>query len=410
MIDAFVAAFRDTIEYCDCEDERILDSARKNVIGFFSGERGTPLPASRLALVPRPEGERDSVVGAALVIGMRGGSVLLDVLFVTPEWQRAGVATALVSSVVDHLHDSGHGTLKSRYNLGNDASRAWHRKFGFVDDSDSDLFMSWRNRTRDERHAEHELWRREKLGDLDASRSAAAPDMARSLTSSGLWYGVVMRTTLTIGDIDRIVRSTCCRDCGAAGTRGETVPHEDACARLASRLRCDPAQPVGHELEVESDRRGKSGGGDGAGCPLVSPERTTRSCRYRFDLTRAHRGIPMVLSPVRSAPRRSSHACFNRAVPLRRGRRDAGDWRGPGRRMGMLGWPEPHREPFRRLLVHPAVVARLNELCGVRFRLDHGPRLLAGGDGTGASCREAGSRSRPPRGTTSRTAASSRAP
>ena len=160
MIDAFVAAFRDTIEYCDWEDERILDSARMNVFGFFSGERGNPLPASRLALVSQPESERNSVVGAALVIGMRGGSVLLDVLFVTPEWQRAGVATALVSAVVDRLHESGHGTLKSRYNLGNDASRAWHRKFGFVEDSDLFLAESYH------RHAEHELWRREKLGDL----------------------------------------------------------------------------------------------------------------------------------------------------------------------------------------------------------------------------------------------------
>ncbi|MCY4376230.1 MAG: GNAT family N-acetyltransferase [Spirochaetaceae bacterium] len=160
MIDAFVAAFRDAIEYCDWEDERILDSARNNVTGFFSGERGHPLPASRLALVSQPEGERESVVGAALVIGMRGGSVLLDVLFVTPEWQRVGVATALVSSVTDQLHDSGHSTLKSRYNLGNDASRAWHRKFGFAEDSDLFLAESYC------RHAEHELWRREKLGDL----------------------------------------------------------------------------------------------------------------------------------------------------------------------------------------------------------------------------------------------------
>ena len=160
MIDAFVVAFRDTIEYCDWEDEKILDSARKNVIGFFSGERGNPLPASRLALVSQPEGERESVVGASLVVGMRGGSALLDVLFVTPEWQRRGVATALVSSVIDRLHDGGNSTLKSRYNLGNDESRAWHRKFGFVDDSDLFLAESYY------RHAEHELWRREKLGNL----------------------------------------------------------------------------------------------------------------------------------------------------------------------------------------------------------------------------------------------------
>ena len=43
---------------------------------------------------------------------------------------------------------------------------------------------------------------------------------------------------------------------------------------------------------------------------------------------------------------------------------------------GMLGWPEPHRTPFRKMLVHPMVVSRLNELCGKSFRLDHGPQLI----------------------------------
>ena len=48
MIAAFVAAFKDTIDFCDWEETRIADSARDNVIGFFSGERGEPHPASRL--------------------------------------------------------------------------------------------------------------------------------------------------------------------------------------------------------------------------------------------------------------------------------------------------------------------------------------------------------------------------
>lgn len=46
---------------------------------------------------------------------------------------------------------------------------------------------------------------------------------------------------------------------------------------------------------------------------------------------------------------------------------------------GMLGWPEPDRTLFRRMLIHPVVVSRLNALCGPRFRLDHGP-LLIGAD------------------------------
>ncbi len=49
---------------------------------------------------------------------------------------------------------------------------------------------------------------------------------------------------------------------------------------------------------------------------------------------------------------------------------------------GMLGWPEPHRAPFRRMLVHPVVVSCLNAFCGPGFRLDHGPWLLGATKGT----------------------------
>jgi hypothetical protein len=49
---------------------------------------------------------------------------------------------------------------------------------------------------------------------------------------------------------------------------------------------------------------------------------------------------------------------------------------------GMLGWPAPYREPFRRLLVHPAVVSRLNAFSGRGFRLDHGPLLIGADAGT----------------------------
>ena len=71
-----------------------------------------------------------------------------------------GVATALVSAIIEQLYEIGHRTLKSRYNLGNRESRAWHRAFGFVDDSDLLLAESYY------RLAEHELWRRERVGDV----------------------------------------------------------------------------------------------------------------------------------------------------------------------------------------------------------------------------------------------------
>src|SRR5262245_35651265 len=43
---------------------------------------------------------------------------------------------------------------------------------------------------------------------------------------------------------------------------------------------------------------------------------------------------------------------------------------------GMLAWERPWCEPFRKLLVHPQIVGRLNEMSGKGFRLDHGPLLI----------------------------------
>ena len=46
---------------------------------------------------------------------------------------------------------------------------------------------------------------------------------------------------------------------------------------------------------------------------------------------------------------------------------------------GMLGWPAPHRDLFRDLLVHPLLVWYLNQLVGYGFRLDRQPELLGVG-------------------------------
>ena len=47
-----------------------------------------------------------------------------------------------------------------------------------------------------------------------------------------------------------------------------------------------------------------------------------------------------------------------------------------GQTGGMLGWPAPLRDPFRELMVHPALVWYLNQIVGYGFRLDRPPRLL----------------------------------
>ena len=44
---------------------------------------------------------------------------------------------------------------------------------------------------------------------------------------------------------------------------------------------------------------------------------------------------------------------------------------------GMLGWAQPHCEPFRALLCHPTVAQVLTTLLGVGYRLDHSPLMIA---------------------------------
>jgi hypothetical protein len=41
-----------------------------------------------------------------------------------------------------------------------------------------------------------------------------------------------------------------------------------------------------------------------------------------------------------------------------------------------LEMPQPHSDPFRKMLVHPQIVSRLNAMCDRGFRLDHGPELI----------------------------------
>lgn len=48
---------------------------------------------------------------------------------------------------------------------------------------------------------------------------------------------------------------------------------------------------------------------------------------------------------------------------------------------GMLGWPSPHRDVFRRVLAHPRLVPYLTELLGEGYRMDHLPLVIASNQG-----------------------------
>jgi len=162
LMAAYLAAFAETIEYCDYTEAKLEKAARRTLTGHFSGKRGNPLSASRVAVDPHNTGK---LLGAALLIAGRN-CARLDLLFVHPAWQGRGTATALLADAVNHLHFQGAGRLLSRYHIGNDASRRWHQRFGFVEEPDlqrARLYCA---------AARQELWRRERLGDLTPKERA----------------------------------------------------------------------------------------------------------------------------------------------------------------------------------------------------------------------------------------------
>lgn len=163
LIQSSVTAFRDGIEYCDWPVMKIREDARATVEGFFAGRRGAPLAASRV--LRDGDGPSQPLLGALLVVDTGERRALLDLLFLVPEYQRRGLATAMAESAVNALQDMGLETLESQYQLGNEASRAWHHRFGFVDQPDVQVARALLA------HARHELERQEseKPGNRDQS-------------------------------------------------------------------------------------------------------------------------------------------------------------------------------------------------------------------------------------------------
>lgn len=162
LIEAYIAAFGTTIEYCDYTDAKLEQAAHRTLKEHFSGKRGNPLSASRVALDPQ---DIEKLVGAALLVAGRDGA-RLDLLFVHPAWQGRGLATALVVEAANHLHFQGTQRLLSRYHIGNDASRHWHQRFGFVEEPDLPRARLYRTAVR------QALWRRERLGNLTPEEHA----------------------------------------------------------------------------------------------------------------------------------------------------------------------------------------------------------------------------------------------
>ena len=167
LVSAYIQAFRDSIEFCDWPEERIEEQARQDLEGFFAGRRGKPLEVSRVAVDDAAGSGERRALGAALLLEVAPQTALLGLLFVVPGRRRRGLATALVSEAAEGLSRRGFRRFESRYHLGNEASRAWHLRFGFVDEPDLFLAESMLH------HVRHEIWRRERLGDLTPEERAS---------------------------------------------------------------------------------------------------------------------------------------------------------------------------------------------------------------------------------------------
>ncbi|HEU4740845.1 MAG TPA: GNAT family N-acetyltransferase [Meiothermus sp.] len=152
IFNGLASAYRDGIEFCDCEPQSFEQAIYAMTAQFIS------LAQSRkhawVITFPYDGGSR---VLAGCYVKDLGERAVLESLFVRPEWQRAGLATALLHHLVNQLASQGKTSLESGYWLGNEASAAWHRAVGF-------RVLPDLNITRlDRLHVWHELERRERL-------------------------------------------------------------------------------------------------------------------------------------------------------------------------------------------------------------------------------------------------------
>lgn len=154
MTEGFYQSFRDSVEFCDWTTKDIRKHAEKNITDYFASIRGVPLLQSMMALEPKTK----QLIGLALFVITEKQRYKLDLLFVTPDYQKQGLATAMVSHVTAQLHERGVREVYSLYHICNDASRKWHQRFGFKEEYDV-LFIRLKYAWYRE-----EIWRLEKLG------------------------------------------------------------------------------------------------------------------------------------------------------------------------------------------------------------------------------------------------------
>jgi GNAT superfamily N-acetyltransferase len=155
----FLAAFAAAPEYANYDARRFRKAAAEYFCRFFGDERAVWFPGSVVASIG------GTPVGAALVkLGESGP--LLDCLFVHPNYERRGLATAMVARLVQALRRGDARQMLSHAMLANEASLQWHHRFGFVEVPDLRV-ASYRRLC-----YEHEVERHRSLNDIPEAELA----------------------------------------------------------------------------------------------------------------------------------------------------------------------------------------------------------------------------------------------
>ena len=151
----FFNVFHDSVEFCNQQAQQIRDSANQCIDNFMKNDADPFSSLSQVAV-----SSDGSLLGTALVIEDRHGHPYLRLLCVDEEVQRQGIGTSMVTRILNALASIKVAWLYSRYFLANEWSRKWHHHFGFHDQPDVFVTRLYY------RHAQHELFRQEKLGQV----------------------------------------------------------------------------------------------------------------------------------------------------------------------------------------------------------------------------------------------------
>jgi predicted N-acetyltransferase YhbS len=151
LVELFYDSFVDSVEYVNRTKEEVKKNATREIRNFFGGKRGIPqLELSKIAVLDNRK------VGACLVSKYKFG-YKDEIIFVHPKYQRKNIGSALASAVLDDLDELGEKFFWSEHHICNELSASWHRKFGFMEETD---IVTARLR---ESYYRREVYRNEKL-------------------------------------------------------------------------------------------------------------------------------------------------------------------------------------------------------------------------------------------------------